>query len=170
MTAPILIPAFACVLRPGLSIVHNGYNDPSVRICMHVDDQGRVAYAITDEQGDVQEWGRSKNVSLNLRNPAVRDAVVRAIWRKLRPDDSEPTTAPAWSHVEAGEGFPCWWWVSTNHVDDDSDEDVETFGADNPTHAGGIIDHSVPSLASVPLDSPDRDLLALAEVAKAVLS
>jgi hypothetical protein len=105
--------------------------------------------------------GEAVSVDLRLdpRDPTVRDAVVRAIWRKLRPDAPEPLTAPEFRNYKnrvfrlQSDGEASWFepvgQITSNFI---------------------VVAISIPALASIPLDSPDRDLLALAEVAKAVLS
>ena len=38
----------------------------------------------------------ARELSVDLCDPTVRDAIVRALWALLRPDDPEPVTAPSW--------------------------------------------------------------------------
>lgn len=106
----------------------------------------------------------------DLRNPAVRDAIVRAIWRRLRFGDPELLAAPGWYYDTENEH-----WLFSVPIGWDRDLH-ETFTAETGSCCVGSNHHAdhdvrtIPALASIPLDSPDRDLLALAEVAKAVLA
>lgn len=94
----------------------------------------------------------------DLRLPADRDRCVRAIWHKLRPTEPEPLTAPAFHWLGSAGNYATAWVMEVR----------------DPPHgltlSCGFAAVRYPALTSVPLDSPDRDLLALAEVAKAVLA
>ncbi len=157
--APVLVPAFPAVLRAGLSIVVRGPMP-------HVGPDEYLHTVVVVIGGPVVHFwhmggarGALKDaVFVDLRDPAVRDAVVRALWRKLRPDEPEPLTAPRFWHPAP---LATRWLV----YGDDGSLMIRLA----PVVSFEDVDVAVPALASIPLDSPDRDLLALAEVAKAVL-
>lgn len=144
--APVLVPAFPAALRVGLPVIH--VDGPAVvTLCegsqvVVVLTAGRVLGAVVYADRIRVVYGA---LTLDLRDPSVRDAVVRALWRKLRPGEPEPLTAPRWSY----DGMGCWWL--------DNGEDGIPCDQNNR-----------PTLANLPA-SPDRDLLALAAVCVAVL-
>jgi hypothetical protein len=167
-----LIPAYPTVLRAGLPVVveRDGFGAGGrfkfVAFWCGQSD-GDVYVCDASERGYTKLWD-ADIVLLDLRDPAVRDAVVRAIWRKLRPEESELLTAPAWRYP-----WVVWGW----HPSTPGPRPRWTLGeigfdarSLEVQHPDDRAQHVIPTLASVPLGSPDRDLLALAEVAKAVLS
>jgi hypothetical protein len=164
----ILVPAYPALLRAGLPVVYCAWvGEPAI---------GAVIVRTCDDPvviltGDVHTGGIFANriavvhggafLSLDLRDPAVRDAAVRALWRKLRPVEPEPLTAPAFGIAPNGHAATDPHWLLYNG------DLVARFMA---ISCFPRIDHAVPALASIDLASPDRDLLALACVLAAVLS
>lgn len=149
MSGPILIPAYPSVLRAGLPVVFAGARyvalGPSIDGCV----------AIADVADGVQ-YAPSGYVGIDLRDPAACDACKRAVWHKLcPPGDGDPWNCPRFWKVEAMRR----WNLST-------DTAAGTYFTADPGRGSPY----VPALAAVPLNCSDRDLLALAEVAKAVLS
>lgn len=155
MSAPVLVPAFPAVLQAGLPVECLGY---SLR--------GRAHAAQDVGDGEWMLWPNASgrywpltSLRLDLRDPTVRDAVVRAIWRALRPDEPEPLTAPVFV---VGVGAVLMESPGRQSIAF-LDRDISYAGSN---HAAAQI---VPALTAI-RHAPDRDLLALAEVAKAVLS
>lgn len=188
MSAPILVPAFACVLRAGLPVLEPEHGAfvlvDTYEICVAGNSENSDASELRALIGrrvidradvDVSSGRRSRHcdiqrgdvpascLRLNLRVPAVRDALVRALWRKLRPSDDEPHAAPMWVPHDS-DAVPAW---SLATMDGDGDADsiyfAEQIGETAPDDSMAI-----PSLANCYAE--DGDLLALAEVAKSVLS
>lgn len=174
MADAILVPAWPALLRAGLPVVLvSGERGPFVAWLDHMQQSALVAIEQDDALTEVRVSVRRPNtltIRLDLRDPAVRDAVVRAIWRKLRPDEPEPLTAPIFDCEtrpdelpSEDEDPPCWWLA-------------HPLAPDNGVAFGCLIEskdgvyRKVSALNDVDFASPDRDLLALAEVAKAVLA
>ena len=124
--------------------------------------------------GEYDDWPGCPrgDVSLDVRDPAVRDALVRAIWRKLRPDEPEPLTAPRWDNNSERR-----YSLVGRFMRDVSDATYDVRFRPTP---GGRSPESedivVPALGDLPRDSferpqdfADRALLALAAVCVAVL-
>lgn len=160
----ILVPAFPAVLRDGLPVIDS------------IDGERGMAqqrrsdwYTLVWSEADGSDMHRlvPSEFRLDLRDPTVRDAVVRALWRKLRPDEPEPLTAPTWRYPWTTGGWhPTTPGLRPRWTLGDVGFDARPFDVQHPDDRS---QHVIPALASIPLDSPDRDLLALAEVAKAVL-
>ena len=98
--SPVLVPAFPAVLRRGLPLVWRRDDGSASEplLCMEAPRGGSTELWTENSYGghcyaDV-EHESAEDYWLDLRDPAVRDAVVRAIWRKLHSDESEPLTAP----------------------------------------------------------------------------
>jgi hypothetical protein len=187
----VLIPAYPAVLRAGLPVVveRDGFGAGGrfkfVAFWCGKSD-GDVYVCDASERGYTKLWDADV-VSLDLRDPAVRDAVARAIWRKLRRkatpgaldmrevspnvwESVEPATAPQWSYDDNGDSY---WLTALYGYNDDVHETFSPADGSCCRGARGHVDHdanAVPSLVSISINSPDRDILALAEVAKAVLA
>lgn len=170
---PILIPAFPAVLRAGMPCVVE-YEEYETWVFLGLTTDGALQFArsspaaILPSRMSIDESVAS--VRLDLRDAAVRDAVVRAVWRKLRPTEPEPLTAPSWScsyppgHVpdEIDDERPCW------YLGPDGDALTFVDAEDGPVDDDTVF---VAGLDEIMLRcSPDRDLLALAAVACAVLA
>jgi hypothetical protein len=160
VSAPILLPAEALpgLLRAGTPILYN--ETPGV-VLFNCDVNGEPGAFIGGTTWDAIDDEDANGVtledlSIDLRVPEAGDAIKRAIRRVLHPGMPEPFNAPRFSY-DSGD-VPHW----LMHVDDVL---VARFMA-RPCFPQ--IDHGVPALADVPLDSPDRDLLALRCVALAV--
>lgn len=178
MTAPILMPCPAALLRPGICVYHAvGFGDvvdadaveemPAVvtHLWMRLDgDRGERVGDVTvygevgPDRGDVGTEERDPAaLSVDLRDPSIRDRLARAIWAKLRPKEPEPITAPTFACYSPS--ARCW----TLRIDGRASEMFSHLG-------GKAVGAVVPALADIPLDSPDRDLLALRAVALVVLA
>jgi hypothetical protein len=161
-SSAILVPAFPALLRRGMPVTAYGRQGVLVRS----GERCRVAYP--DEREDIEtSWYELRELRLDLRDAAVRDAIVRAIWRKLRPGmidvhgrlPPDPLTAPHFyfdGHEArlglAGSPSGCF-------------EYLEFAPMRRP-----YTDVEVVAFAAIPRESRDRSLLALAEVAKAVFA
>ena len=156
MADTLLIPAYPQVLAPGLLIRFGGaphvvtFVEPTAHSA-----KGFNANAVNVDPADPElgtEIGPLYHhlTRLDLREPAVRDAVARAIWRTLRPNEPEPLTAPVFASHADGAFF------TLEH---------QRFVA----HSAADYEHEVPALGNVALANPDRDLLALAAIAAHVL-
>jgi hypothetical protein len=165
----VFVPAFPAVLRAGLPVFV---------------DQKEWIYVGTTTDGTHQFSQVSPGVLpsrmvadsfitayLDLRNPTVRDAVVRAIWHKLHPKEPDPLTAPAFLlHMESLRLWRlCWHAYPVCGRSSARLHQGAIFHFEPSVGPGGRA-QEVPALATIPLDSLDRDLLALAEVAKVVLA
>lgn len=159
----MLVPAWPEVLRAGLPVVVQrdafGVGSFSAIYC-DTDDDDVFVYS-SDERGFSKLWD-ADTLLADLRDGDVRDACVRALWRKLRPGEPEPLTAPLFYYDDDTE---CWW--------------LQVFGQHATFHPrsasccdGKTCGHHVPALGvlgmPLPKDAPDvlmeRDLLALAAV------
>lgn len=164
MSEGILVPAFPTVLRPGLLAC-----DGCCRWFVVVDPDNFDDVFVADIGSGETEVVRREALRLDLRDPAVRDAVVRAIRRKLRPGEPEPLTAPLFYY---GGGCDRWagfaatarasWWLESGVFK------CGWWDADVDDPAQGVA--ALAALRGVDVDHHDRDLLALAAVARAVLS
>jgi hypothetical protein len=173
--SPVLVLAFPEALRAGLPVIvtrTSAHGPGSGRTYDAVwlgelDGERFVARVCALDNGifspGMEQLGDEAIVQLDLRDSTVRDAIVRSIWRRLRPEEAEPLTA--------GRFWKSWvedvrrWFVEREC--DSNTESVE-FRTVGRTREGEVF--VVTALAFIPLDSPDRDLLALAEVSKAVMS
>jgi hypothetical protein len=170
---PVFVPAFQAVLRPGIMLMVPGpigacadgewLNTP-LQMRGGGDDLHFNAFGFWQTE-------RAAKCRLDLRDPSVRDAVVRAIWRKLRSDEPEPLTTPRWSRLcyqrnETPDSLDSWTLTSPKSPPIDFSAASSPWGFRSEWRT--VVDLGDSEL--VPLDSPNRDLLALAEVAKAVLS
>lgn len=166
---PVLVPAWPAVLRAGLPVrVKWGAGDGDigpVRVLCSLEESPTEGetwcnVASTRNTPSVDDYPLAE-LRLDLRDPATRDAVVRAIWRKLRPTEPEPLTAPAFDFSTFVRG-----------------PRVKLYG--HRLREPVVIrwrravdrDHDAlcPALADVDLTSTDVDLLALACCAAAVLA
>jgi hypothetical protein len=153
--APVLVPAFPAVLRAGLlaiaSVSIDGVDVPVQCVVTDVNEaaDGATVAPIPGEVDDTEPFDCGmKWLAIDLRDPTVRDVVVRALWRKLRPDEPEPFSPPHF-HVGRGDGVLLWWLTVP---------DASGIGRSSEVAA-------VPNMQA---DSDDR-ALALAAVCVAVL-
>ncbi len=168
MNAPMLIPAYPALLRAGLPVrVKWGAGDGDVgpeRVLCSVEESptdGEVwcNIASTRNVPSVDDYPLSE-LRLDLRDPAARDASVRALWRKVHPE-AVPLTAPAFYWYPFVEGTKACWILE--HPEGSPAVRCQDR---SPMYEPAQV---IPALASIPLDSPDRDMLALACVLAAVL-
>jgi hypothetical protein len=181
----VFVPAFSSVLREGLPVIGNTDGDESFGVVVAFTPTGATVWW-NDWQESCEE--EVKDLNLNLRDPAVRDAVVRALWHKLHPNQPEPPTAPRWFSFDGCDG-PAWalarerWVLDRGDIYDpetdlSADEVAWVFvgdedGGDDGVFAWGREDTNpryVEGLTGIGTSAPDRNLLALAEVAKVVLA
>lgn len=175
MTSPLLIPCPPALLRAGLpghltrwggGEIVGVYLGPT-EACAYCGGWGCVHDGPAHVPGGYWSTAYPKTfsgpvphaaVDVDLRDGAVRDHALRVLYAKVRPEEPEPVSAPRWGEECSSPGV---WFVGgrRNHFA-------------SPKYAGPTWNPSqttIPALASVPLDSPDRDLLALACVIAAVL-
>ena len=88
MADPILVPAYPAMLRAGLPVVDRDDGEVGVLIRADPDLPWQVSVYRGGYGWDLDEMPGAW--SCNLRDPAVRDACVRALWRKLGADRDEP--------------------------------------------------------------------------------
>jgi hypothetical protein len=185
VTAPLLIPAYPALLRAGLPVVcdletdeGDAYIDVAAVVIslygVDCDPDPWLTIGI-DDRGNSGERAEAliAHTRLDLRNPAVRDQAVRALWRKLRPGEPEPLTAPRWDNNSEQR-----YSLVGRHMRGVSDTAYDVRF--RPTPGGRspeCEDIVVPALGVLPRDSferpqdfADRDLLALAAVLAAVLA
>jgi hypothetical protein len=177
----VLIPAYPAVLRARLPLPVV-FRDTR-HIAVHYDDRydpmvGGVGFPgvtiVMPTHADRCHTSQApkpvyvQSLAIDLRESIVRDALVREIWHKLRPGmidvhgrpPPDPLTAPHFYFNGAREarlglaGSPGGAFLY-----------VEFDPVRRP-----YTDIEVPALATIPLDSFDRELLALAEVAKVVFA
>lgn len=168
MSGAIIVHAWPLVLRPGLVVDTGGLTEG----CAWADNT-QILVAFGDEVCSVawEDGGETTTeddiplaaLRLNLRDDATRDAVLRAMWRKLRPEDPESLSAPQWIPHD-DDATPAW---SLARFDGDGDADAiyfaEYIGSTAPD--GSM---AVPELSGCYQE--DADLLALGTCARAVLS
>lgn len=174
--SPVLVPAWPEVLRVGLPVVNKQGHDIGVFMYECNDSFLGETWCKIYSAHELGEQ-RLSSLRLDLRDPYIHDAVVRAMWRTLRRTtvrpasdvldmreaspgvwEPEPVNAPQFDHVA---NRRCWvMWAGGGGRG-------ACFTPDGTTFFPSTV-HAVPALASVPLDSPDRDLLALAACAEAV--
>jgi hypothetical protein len=163
------MPAFPATLRVGLKVVHREYPGFPYLLVHHWPAAGWVGYRSDAGLFPIDNVG---SMFLNLRDDEIRDVIVRTLWYKLRPGVSDvhgrpppvPFTAPCFYFNPNG-GARLGGSARLGLAGMPPAFDLEFDSARRP-----YTDVEVPGLASIPLDSPDRDLLALAEVAKAVFA
>lgn len=97
---PLLMPCPPALLRPGLVLA-----DGAIVTCVYVDGVtpttgGSCVMVVADD--GVEDPRDVGGISIDLRDPSVRDALLREVLRKLRPDAPEQFGAPALEPAENG--------------------------------------------------------------------
>jgi hypothetical protein len=161
MSFPITIPVFAALLRAGLPVIDADDGERGIVMfgeSIYAEKRGPFGY-INGKPGE--SW------RLDLRDPIIRDACVRAIWRKLRPGDPEPLNSPKFRR----DAFNVW---SVWDIEKNTGALLAVAFAPNGTSSPwrfvvpALAD--ITDIADVAGDDIDCDLLALGCVCVAVLS
>ena len=160
MADPLLIPAYPQVLAPGLLILFGGV--PHVVTFVWPEGhhaKGWNANAVNVDTESVEHGTETgplwrEHTRLNLRIPAVRDAVVRAIVRD--ENEGDPVSVHFYPLDETDNTPPRWVWAVGDF-----------FFSSVPVR--NWVDFVVPALADIDPTNPDRNLLALAAIAAHVL-